>query len=200
MRHPGVTILIERDFKLMRRGAALLSAMPLVGSPAIKESVMQVCAAVQAGRGAAVLGSTVIRRGVLLGCSPRHSASQPHGPASSPLQFGAPLREQLDLVTEAAHLDAFGHNFRHWSGVSFPLVGVLALLGGVACGGVCARAARLGCLRGLPCLWPHLLALPLTPLAPAPPPPAPDRQPADAPLVSSEVLVETFEEGELISK
>lgn len=31
-------------------------------------------------------------------------------------------------------------------------------------------------------------------------PPLPHLQPADAPLVSSEVLVETFEEGELISK
>ncbi|KAI3430417.1 hypothetical protein D9Q98_005012 [Chlorella vulgaris] len=100
VRHPGVTTLIERDFTLMRRGAALLAVLPLVGSPAIKESVMQ---------------------------------------------FGAPLREQLDLVTEAAHLEAFGKNFRHWRGVSFP-------------------------------------------------------QPAAPPLVSSEVLVETFEEGELISK
>ena len=71
-------VLIERDFILMRRGAALLSALPLVGSPQVKESVMQ---------------------------------------------FGAPLREQLDLVTEAAHLDAFSRNFRHWSGVTFPQVG-----------------------------------------------------------------------------
>jgi predicted unusual protein kinase regulating ubiquinone biosynthesis (AarF/ABC1/UbiB family) len=42
VRHPGVTTLIERDFTLMRRGAALLAVLPLVGSPAIKESVMQV--------------------------------------------------------------------------------------------------------------------------------------------------------------
>lgn len=100
VRHPGVGVLMERDFTLMRRAAQLLAALPVVGTPQVKESVMQ---------------------------------------------FGAPLREQLDLVTEAAHLDAFSRNFRHWSGVSFP-------------------------------------------------------QPADAPLVSSEVLVETFEEGELISK
>ncbi|PSC73099.1 putative serine threonine-kinase abkC [Micractinium conductrix] len=99
VRHPGVGTLMERDFTLMRRGAQLLAALPLVGTPQVKESVMQ---------------------------------------------FGAPLREQLDLVTEAAHLDAFSRNFRHWTGVSFP-------------------------------------------------------QPADAPLVSSEVLVETFEEGELVS-
>ncbi|KAL4448975.1 hypothetical protein ABPG77_007692 [Micractinium sp. CCAP 211/92] len=100
VRHPGVGVLMERDFTLMRRAAQVLAALPVVGTPQVKESVMQ---------------------------------------------FGAPLREQLDLVTEAAHLDAFSRNFRHWSGVSFP-------------------------------------------------------QPADAPLVSSEVLVETFEEGELISK
>jgi aarF domain-containing kinase len=91
---------MERDFTLMRRAAAVVAALPLVGSPSVKESVMQ---------------------------------------------FGAPLREQLDLVTEARHLEEFGSNFRYWSGVTFP-------------------------------------------------------QPADAPLVSSEVLVETFEEGELISK
>lgn len=39
-----------------------------------------------------------------------------------PLQFGAPLREQLDLATEAKHLEEFGTNFRHWSGVTFPQV------------------------------------------------------------------------------
>lgn len=38
------------------------------------------------------------------------------------VQFGAPLREQLDLATEAKHLEEFGTNFRHWSGVTFPQV------------------------------------------------------------------------------
>ena len=34
--------------------------------------------------------------------------------------FGAPLREQLDLATEAANLARFNHNFRRWRRVSFP--------------------------------------------------------------------------------
>jgi len=36
------------------------------------------------------------------------------------MQFGAPLREQLDLRTEAAHLARFGANFKWWGGVRFP--------------------------------------------------------------------------------
>lgn len=36
------------------------------------------------------------------------------------MQFGAPLREQLDLRTEAAHLARFGANFKWWRGVRFP--------------------------------------------------------------------------------
>jgi aarF domain-containing kinase len=55
VRHPGVSTLMERDFTLMRRGAALLGALPLVGSPAIKESVMQVGGT--RGRSCAVLGA-----------------------------------------------------------------------------------------------------------------------------------------------
>lgn len=35
-------------------------------------------------------------------------------------QFGAPLKEQLDLLTEAKHLDRFGNNFRTWHNLSFP--------------------------------------------------------------------------------
>eukprot|EP00192_Tetraselmis_astigmatica_P009037 CAMPEP_0117684252 /NCGR_PEP_ID=MMETSP0804-20121206/20968_1 /TAXON_ID=1074897 /ORGANISM="Tetraselmis astigmatica, Strain CCMP880" /LENGTH=680 /DNA_ID=CAMNT_0005495167 /DNA_START=198 /DNA_END=2240 /DNA_ORIENTATION=- len=35
-------------------------------------------------------------------------------------QFGAPLREQLNLSHEAANLARFNHNFRNWSNVSFP--------------------------------------------------------------------------------
>lgn len=35
-------------------------------------------------------------------------------------QFGAPLKEQLDLLTEAKHLDRFGRNFRTWHNLSFP--------------------------------------------------------------------------------
>lgn len=61
------------------------------------------------------------------------------------MQFGAPLREQLDLEMEAEHLRRFSNNFRSWHSVTFP-------------------------------------------------------HPADAPLVSQEVLVETFEEGEHISR
>ena len=41
VRHPGVGTLMERDFTLMRRGAQLLAALPLVGTPQVKESVMQ---------------------------------------------------------------------------------------------------------------------------------------------------------------
>lgn len=37
------------------------------------------------------------------------------------MQFGAPMREQLDLRTEAKHLAKFADNFRWWSGVRFPL-------------------------------------------------------------------------------
>ncbi len=33
---------MERDFTLMRRAAAIVAALPLVGSPSVKESVMQV--------------------------------------------------------------------------------------------------------------------------------------------------------------
>lgn len=42
VRHPGVGVLMERDFTLMRRAAQLLAALPLVGTPQVKESVMQV--------------------------------------------------------------------------------------------------------------------------------------------------------------
>lgn len=35
-------------------------------------------------------------------------------------QFGAPLKEQLDLQVEAQHLDRFGKNFRSWRNLSFP--------------------------------------------------------------------------------
>ncbi|DBA94718.1 hypothetical protein WJX77_012360 [Trebouxia sp. C0004] len=35
-------------------------------------------------------------------------------------QFGAPLKEQLDLQVEAQHLDRFGKNFRTWRNLSFP--------------------------------------------------------------------------------
>lgn len=35
-------------------------------------------------------------------------------------QFGAPLKEQLDLLVEAQHLDRFGKNFRAWRNLSFP--------------------------------------------------------------------------------
>lgn len=39
----------------------------------------------------------------------------------SVMQFGAPLREQLDLTAEAASLARFGNNFKWWRGVQFPL-------------------------------------------------------------------------------
>mmetsp|Transcript_45749 Transcript_45749/g.115661 ORF Transcript_45749/g.115661 Transcript_45749/m.115661 type:complete len:683 (-) Transcript_45749:139-2187(-) len=35
-------------------------------------------------------------------------------------QFGAPLKEQLDLTREAANLARFNHNFRGWPNLSFP--------------------------------------------------------------------------------
>lgn len=37
------------------------------------------------------------------------------------MQFGAPMKEQLDLRAEAAHLDDFAENFKWWSQVRFPL-------------------------------------------------------------------------------
>lgn len=42
VRHPGVGVLMERDFTLMRRCAQVLASLPLVGNPQIKESLMQV--------------------------------------------------------------------------------------------------------------------------------------------------------------
>lgn len=36
------------------------------------------------------------------------------------MQFGAPMREQLDLRAEAAHLAKFGANFKWYSGIRFP--------------------------------------------------------------------------------
>jgi aarF domain-containing kinase len=59
-------------------------------------------------------------------------------------QFGAPLKEQLDLSMEAGNLKRFNANFRGWKSLSFPV-----------------------------------------PIEP---------------LVAPDVLVETFEEGRLISK
>jgi aarF domain-containing kinase len=97
VRHPGVTDIIERDFALMQRVAAVLGAVAC--GPQLSESLMQ---------------------------------------------FGAPMREQLDLVAEADHLSKFADNFKWWSGVRFPL-------------------------------------------------------PAAEPLVASDVLVESFEEGDHIS-
>ena len=77
VRHPGVTDLMEKDFVLMNRAAAILSFVPgLSLGPQLKESLMQ---------------------------------------------FGAPMREQLDLRAEAEHLAKFADNFRWWSGVRFPL-------------------------------------------------------------------------------
>ena len=35
-------------------------------------------------------------------------------------QFGAPLKEQLDLSHEAENLERFNFNFRRWRSVSFP--------------------------------------------------------------------------------
>lgn len=37
------------------------------------------------------------------------------------MQFGAPMKEQLDLRSEAAHLDNFAENFKWWKQVRFPL-------------------------------------------------------------------------------
>lgn len=51
VRHPGVCTTMERDFTLMRRAAAIVAALPLVGSPSVKESVMQVGAGSAAGWG-----------------------------------------------------------------------------------------------------------------------------------------------------
>ncbi|KAL4514181.1 hypothetical protein Ndes2437B_g04166 [Nannochloris sp. 'desiccata'] len=100
VRHPKVTDLMEQDFKLMKRAASIVGALPGGSGPQLKESLMQ---------------------------------------------FGAPMREQLDLRSEAEHLSRFAENFKWWSGVRFPL-----------------------------------------PAAPS--------------LVASDVLVESFEEGEHISK
>jgi aarF domain-containing kinase len=37
------------------------------------------------------------------------------------MQFGAPMRDQVDLRSEAQSLDSFAENFRWWNRVSFPL-------------------------------------------------------------------------------
>lgn len=75
VRHPGVTVLMQRDFTLMRRAAAACATLPLLRQLRLEESVRQ---------------------------------------------FGAPLKEQLDLSTEAAALARFNRNFRTWTNVSFP--------------------------------------------------------------------------------
>ena len=75
VRHPGVTLLMQRDFTLMRRAARLCAQVPLLRDLRLEESVRQ---------------------------------------------FGAPLKEQLDLSTEARALAKFNRNFRTWRNVSFP--------------------------------------------------------------------------------
>lgn len=82
------------------------------------------------------------RAAIIIGALPGGAGPQLK---ESLMQFGAPMREQLDLRSEAAHLARFAENFKWWSGVRFPL-------------------------------------------------------PASAPLIASDVLVESFEEGEHITK
>lgn len=75
VRHPGVTTLMQRDFILMRRAAALCSKLPKLKNLRLEESVRQ---------------------------------------------FGGPLKEQLDLSTEARALARFNSNFKYWPNVLFP--------------------------------------------------------------------------------
>lgn len=112
-------------------------------------------------------------------------------------------------MTEAKHLEEFGSNFRHWSGVTFPQVagccfGPLLVSSAAAAMSLCGPASSRRQMReqGAPALLAaaevHANDCPCLSRCPACH--ATCLQPADAPLVSSEVLVETFEEGELISK
>lgn len=76
VRHPGVHVVMERDFALMARFAAISRRLPVLSDLRLDESVRQ---------------------------------------------FGAPMREQLDLAEEARNLARFNHNFKKWRGkVSFP--------------------------------------------------------------------------------
>ena len=75
VRHPGVSTVMQRDFVLMQRAAALSTRMPILRDLNLQESVRQ---------------------------------------------FGAPLREQLDLSSEAQNLARFNRNFRKWKNLSFP--------------------------------------------------------------------------------
>lgn len=147
-----------RDFAIMQRCALLLAALPVVGNPQLKDSLMQ---------------------------------------------FGAPLKEQLDLKVEADNLnrlECLGEaGWAVWEArgsMVFFFKG--GLLHGVGSWGVvqeqklcCSQRVLPHCHSGCPCrfttnfrYW-NGVAFP---------------KPAGAPLVSSDVLVETFEEGELITK
>lgn len=75
VRHPGVSVLMARDFVLMRRAAAAAGLLPGLRRLRLDESVRQ---------------------------------------------FGGPLKEQLDLSVEAAHLQRFAANFAAWRNVKFP--------------------------------------------------------------------------------
>eukprot|EP00891_Asterochloris_glomerata_P006606 jgi/Astpho2/6606/fgenesh1_pm.00101_%23_7_t len=75
VRHPGVTVLMQRDFTLMQRAARLSTMMPFLSDLHLDESIRQ---------------------------------------------FGAPLKEQLDLAVEATHLARFNKNFKTWRNLSFP--------------------------------------------------------------------------------
>lgn len=75
VRHPGVSLTMQRDFALMQRAALLSASTPGLARLNLQESVRQ---------------------------------------------FGAPLREQLDLRSEARNLERFNTNFRKWKRLSFP--------------------------------------------------------------------------------
>ncbi|CAG9467420.1 unnamed protein product [Pedinophyceae sp. YPF-701] len=74
--HPGVTTLMERDFHLMERVAAMASRSTYLEWMRLEDSIKQ---------------------------------------------FGAPMREQLDLALEAESLRRFNEHFRRWRSVSFPV-------------------------------------------------------------------------------
>lgn len=75
VRHPGVTTMMQRDFKLMQRAARISTCLPFLSDLQLDESIRQ---------------------------------------------FGAPLKEQLDLSRESQHLTRFINNFRTWRNLSFP--------------------------------------------------------------------------------
>ena len=74
-------------------------------------------------------------------------------------QFGAPLREQLDLSSEANNLARFNRNFRKWKNLSFPepifplVTSDVLVRGRSACTGLWSAHHRITDVHGCWAAW-----------------------------------------------